>query len=183
MRMRVLTALLLVSSFASFASAQRLPKDVIPSHYAIRFNVDLAAGTFSGEESIQLKLVKASKTITLNSVDLNITEAYVNTGGKKSEAKLTPNVGAEMVSFDFPAEIPAGNAELHLKFAAKLRDDLRGLYITRSSRRAYAATQFEGTYARMMFPSFDEPEFKATFDISVETDPRDTAISNAAIAK
>ncbi len=42
-------------------------------------------------------------------------------------------------------------------------------------------TQFEGTYARMMFPCFDEPSFKATFDLTVEISKGDTAISNGKI--
>lgn len=88
-----------------------------------------------------------------------------------------------MVTFEFQRAISAGAAELHLKFTAPLRTDLRGLYLDKNARRAYAATQFEGTYARMAFPCFDEPEFKATFDISVETDAADTAISNGAIAR
>ena len=44
-------------------------------------------------------------------------------------------------------------------------------------------TQFEGTYARMMFPGFDEPAFKATFELSVIADKGDTAISNGRIVK
>ncbi len=60
---------------------------------------------------------------------------------------------------------------------------MRGLYLSKSARRQYAVTQFEGTYARMMFPGFDEPAFKATFDLSVIADKGDTAISNGRIAK
>ncbi|HUR36362.1 MAG TPA: hypothetical protein VM009_01000, partial [Terriglobales bacterium] len=175
--------ILLVLLCSSLSFAQRLPKDAVPSHYTIKYQVDLAAGTFAGDETIQLKLAKASPTITLNAVGLNITDAYVTAGGKRYAAKVALQPEQEMVMFAFMPAVPAGVAELHLKFAAPLRKDLRGLYLDKSERRSYAATQFEGTYARMAFPSFDEPEFKATFDISVETDDKDTAISNGAILK
>ena len=70
---------------------------------------------------------------------------------------------------------------LHLKFSGKLTSGLRGLYLSKTARRSYAVTQFEGTYARMMFPGFDEPGFKATFDLTVVADKDDTAISNGRI--
>src|ERR1019366_1174128 len=54
-------------------------------------------------------------------------------------------------------------------------------YLSKTARRSYAVTQFEGTYARMMFPCFDEPSFKATFDLTVELDKDDTAISNGKV--
>ncbi len=180
--------ILIACLFSSMGFAQRLPKDAVPSHYTIRFQVDIAAGTFAGEEKIQLRLAKASPTITLNSVGLSISDAYVMSGGKKIVAKVTPQPEQEMTVLEFQqnavaSNVPAGAAELHLKFSAPLRDDLRGLYRTKSERRQYAATQFEATYARMAFPSFDEPEFKATFDISVETAAADTAISNGALLR
>ncbi len=180
---RMKRILLIACLLSAFSVAQRLPKDAVPSHYAIRFQVDLAAGTFAGEETIQLRLAKATPSVTLNSVGLTISNAYVIAGGKKIGAKVTLQPEQEMVVFGFEPALPAGAAELHLRFAAPLRDDLRGLYRTKSERRQYAATQFEATYARMAFPSFDEPEFKATFDISVETDAVDTAISNGALAR
>ena len=41
--------------------------------------------------------------------------------------------------------------------------------------------RFEATDARRAFPSFDEPAFKATYDVSLVIDAADTAISNSPI--
>src|SRR4051812_6846938 len=119
----------------SLAYAQRLPKDAVPSHYTIKFKVDLAAGTFAGDESIQLRLVKASPTITLNSVGLNISDVAVPMAGRKIAGKVEAKAEQEMVTFQFPENLPAGAVELHFTFAAPLRNDLRGLYKTMSARR------------------------------------------------
>eukprot|EP00816_Leptocylindrus_hargravesii_P009479 CAMPEP_0196822920 /NCGR_PEP_ID=MMETSP1362-20130617/85343_1 /TAXON_ID=163516 /ORGANISM="Leptocylindrus danicus, Strain CCMP1856" /LENGTH=344 /DNA_ID=CAMNT_0042202615 /DNA_START=194 /DNA_END=1224 /DNA_ORIENTATION=+ len=61
---------------------------------------------------------------------------------------------------------------LHLKFCGELNRNMQGLY--RSSYtgldgkvKAMACTQFEATDARRAFPCFDEPNFKATFQLAV----------------
>ena len=62
-----------------------------------------------------------------------------------------------------------------------LNDDLRGLYLSKANNRRYAVTQLEATDARRMFPSFDEPAFKATFALTAIIDAADRAISNGAV--
>ena len=62
-----------------------------------------------------------------------------------------------------------------------MNDKLRGFYLSETKKRRYAVTQFEATDARRAFPSFDEPAYKATFQISLVIDRGDTAISNGRI--
>jgi aminopeptidase N/puromycin-sensitive aminopeptidase len=64
-------------------------------------------------------------------------------------------------------ETPAGPAEIHIFFAGILNDKLRGFYLSQSERRKYAVTQFEATDARRAFPCFDEPAYKAVFNLTL----------------
>ena len=79
-----------------------------------------------------------------------------------------------------PQPLPAGPATIPITYTGILNDKLRGFYLSKANGRKYAVTQMEATDARRAFPSFDEPTYKATFDISLMIDAGDTAISNGA---
>ena len=87
----------------------------------------------------------------------------------------------QQATFTFPKTVPAGNATIKIHYTGILNNELRGFYLSKTARRNYAVTQFEPTDARRAFPCFDEPAFKATFDISLVIDAGDTAISNSPI--
>ncbi|HET9181722.1 MAG TPA: M1 family metallopeptidase [Candidatus Angelobacter sp.] len=163
------------------SQAQRLPTTVTPEHYKLFLDPSIEGRTFTGEETIQVRITQPVSEIVLNSLGLDITLAEVTAIGQTQQAKVIYDKPDEMVRLALAHTLPAGSAELHLKYSGKLTEGLRGLYLSRSPRRLYAVTQFEGTYARMMFPGFDEPAFKAAFDLSVVVDKGDTAISNGRI--
>jgi aminopeptidase N/puromycin-sensitive aminopeptidase len=162
--------------------AQRLPTAIVPSHYKLFLDPDIGGQKFTGEETITVQVQQATSEIVLNSLGLEISLAEANAADKTLPAQVTYDQPNEMVRLTFAKPVPKGIVDLHLKFSGKLTTGLRGLYLSKSARRQYAVTQFEGTYARMMFPGFDEPAFKATFDLSVIADKGDTAISNGRIA-
>jgi aminopeptidase N len=165
----------------ALAAAQRLPEGVTPQHYNLFFAPDLQKATFSGEETIDIQVLKPASTITLNSADLEFQLAEVTQGGKPQAAQTSFNVDAQQATLTVPAALQAGPASIHIKFTGILNDKLRGFYLAKTNVRKYAITQFESTDARRAFPSFDEPALKATFDISLTIDQADTAISNGKI--
>src|SRR5687767_3604596 len=173
-------ALMLVL-FASSASAQRLPADVTPIHYDITVAPDLAAAKFTGEETIRVRLAKPSASIVLNAAEIGFREASISAAGKTQTAKVAVDEKREQAAFHVAEPIPAGEAEIAIRYDGILNDDLRGLYLSRANNRRYAVTQLEATDARRMFPSFDEPAFKATFALTAIIDTADRAISNGAI--
>jgi len=181
-RLRFFTTLFLSISAISL-NAQRLPTTVVPTHYKLFIDPDIGQQKFTGEETINVHVQQSTSEIVLNSLGLNISLAEALPGFDMSAlpAQVTYDKPNEMVRLTFTKPVPKGAVSLHLKFSGKLTAGLRGLYLSKSARRQYAVTQFEGTYARMMFPGFDEPAFKATFALSVIADKGDTAISNGRI--
>ena len=160
------------------AFAQRLPGGATPSHYNLTFNIEFPTNSFEGDESINLMLAKPTNSITLDALEIDFHDVTVTAGGQTQSAKISTDDKNEIATFTVEKELPAGPATLHIKYTGHLNDKLRGLYLSTYKGRKYAVTQMEATDARVAFPSFDEPAYKATFDITAIVDRGDTAISN-----
>src|SRR5258708_19761417 len=165
----------------ALAVAQRLPEGIVPQHYSVTFVPDLQKATFSGEETIQVQVLKPTSAITLKAAELQFQEASVTQGDRSQDAQAAMDTEKEQETLTVAAQLVPGPASIHIKFTGILNDKLRGFYLTHSKSRNYAVTQFESTDARRAFPSFDEPALKATFGITLIVDKSDTAISNGHI--
>jgi aminopeptidase N/puromycin-sensitive aminopeptidase len=175
--------LLCLALFSSLSlQAQRLPQTVRPESYTLTLTPDLKAATFAGVESIDVNLAEPAASITLNAAEIAFQSVTVTTEGKQQKAAVTLDAQKEQATFTFPETLPAGKATLAIAYTGILNNELRGFYLSKTARRNYAVTQFEPTDARRAFPSFDEPAFKATYDVTLVVDAGDTAISNSPIA-
>jgi len=161
--------------------AQRLPTVARPLHYTLQLAPDLQAATFTGEETIDLTLAQAVDSIVLNAWQLKFGAVTAQVGGKTLPAEVTLDPGLQRATFHFARKLPAGPITLKIAYSGVLNGELRGFYLSRTPKRNYAVTQFEPTDARRAFPSFDEPAYKATFDVSLIVSQGDTAIGNTNI--
>ena len=164
------------------AAAQRLPELAVPENYQLSFALDFEKDNFAGEETIKVRVPKSTSQIVLNSAEIIFEEATVSSGGTMQKANVALDKEKEMAMLSLEKELQPGPAEIHIKYTGILNDELRGLYLGKDKQaRKYAVTQFEATDARRAFPSFDEPAYKATFDISVVADKDMVAISNSKV--
>src|SRR5277367_157621 len=170
------------SFFVQDATAQRLPDTVRPEHYSLILTPDLKNATFTGSEKIEVQVQKPVDSITLNAIEIKFQSVKTKLNGKVLDAAVTEDTDKQQATFNFHQQLPAGKLTLEIEYTGILNGELRGFYLSKTEKRNYAVTQFEPTDARRAFPSFDEPGFKATYDVTLIVDKGDTAISNTNIA-
>jgi aminopeptidase N len=180
---RVFSTCALALLVTSLAVAQRLPQVATPENYKLTFTPDLEKASFEGDETISIKVLKPTSDITLNAVDIDFHDVSITSGGSTQKAKVTPEKEKQMVVLAVEKPLATGPATIQISYKGILNDEMRGLYLGKDDHgRKYAATQFEATDARRAYPSFDEPEYKATFDITAIADKGMVAISNYKVA-
>ena len=158
----------------------RLSKDVLPSRYELRFELEFDTWTSTGSERITLRSARPSREITLHALELDIVAATIDAKNALERVELDPE--SETATLRFASDIPAGEHVLEISWKGGIRDSLRGLYRSLRGEERYAATQFEAADARRAFPCFDEPEFKARFSLELIHPARNAAIANMPIA-
>ena len=176
---RILAVMIFAVLTLSLASAQRLPEVARPENYKLTFTPDLDKAKFEGDETISIRVLSSTSEVTLNAADIDLHDVSISSGGSTQPAKVTPDKEKEMVVLTVEKPLAAGPATIHITYSGILNDEMRGLYLGKDDHgRKYAASQFEATDARRAFPSFDEPDYKATFDITAVADKGLVAISN-----
>jgi aminopeptidase N len=172
-----------------FATAPgKLPKDVRPTAYAIRIEPDLEKLTFTGSETITLRFDQPQKTLVLNAIELEIISAAID-GIALPRKGITLNANEQLLTLSLPNEIAAGEHQLSLSFSGKINSQGQGFYFARyqeqatNERKLMLGTQFEATDARRMFPCWDEPSFRARFQLTALLPKNFSALSNMPIAQ
>ena len=164
----------------------KLPKEVVPTEYAIRIVPNLDNLTFAGRESVKLNVRSPVQQLVLNGLELKIEAASVDGKDLPLPAIKTENE-KELVTLTLPSELAVGDHALTLRFTGKINQQGQGLFYMRyqeqgsRARKIMLGTQFEATDARRFFPCWDEPAFRARFQLTVVVPEDWLAVSNMPI--
>ncbi|WDF83308.1 M1 family metallopeptidase [Lacticaseibacillus pabuli] len=147
----------------------------VPEHYDLLIDVNR-----------EHKQISGISTITGDAKDkrVYVHQKYMTIASVKADGADVPytfNDKDEAITIDLPQ---TGKTTLAIAYKAPLTDTMMGIYPSYyeldGEKKQLIGTQFETTAARQAFPSIDEPEAKATFDLALKFDEHDgeTVIAN-----
>ena len=163
----------------------QLPRTAIPHHYAITLTPHAERLTFDGTVVIDLDVIKPTKELVLSAADLKFGSATIRAAkaGAAITGRASVNSEAQVATFIFPRTIEPGAYRLSVAYSGKINTQANGLfaldYRNKEGKEARSLfTQFEAADARRFVPSWDEPDYKASFDLSVRVPAALMAVSN-----
>ena len=192
-RAMMLTAIVMPLAIAASAEAPfsfdtapgRLPKDVVPVSYTITVAPNASALTFNGSETVQLQFRSATTAVQFNSKNEALHDVRMD--GKPVKHVVT-NDDQQLTTITLAAPAPVGLHTLTFSYRGKIETQPHGLFAQRYStpdgkHGLLLSTQMEATDARRMFPCWDEPAFRATYQLKAVIPASWAAVSNMPIEK
>src|SRR5258708_7353190 len=173
----------------SFATTPgKLPKDVVPKHYALRIVPSATYDRFDGEALIDIEVARPVPAIVVNAAELSFKSVRLraSTGDETSLAPSFDPRRETVTLTSASAPIAPGSYRLGIEYSGNIGKHPQGLYQIAYKQREEGrlveklmlATQMEPVQARRLFPGWDEPAFRATFEIVAVIDAPLTAVSN-----
>lgn len=157
----------------------RLINTFTPTHYDISLDINRAARRFGGTVTITGKAKESEGSIRLHAKDLILSSVTID--GKEGKWAYQAN---EELEISHP-DLVDGEHCIVIGYEGTISDVLNGLYPCKYKHQGedkeLLMTQFESHYARRVIPSIDEPEAKATFDVTLTTETGVTVLGNMPI--
>jgi len=166
-----------------------LAHTAIPSHYAIVLRPDATAMTFAGSVTIDVDVPQATDSIVLHAAGLTIVKAQLVAADGTTRALTVALDAAEQTArLTAAGGIMPGRYKILADYAGTIGTQADGLFAldyTGNDGKPTRAlfTQFEPSSAREFAPMFDEPSYKATFDLTVTVPEHQLAVSNMPVVR
>src|SRR2546421_587886 len=112
----------------SFASTPgRLPKTVVPVHYAIDLRPDMESSSLVGSEVVDIDVREATPRVLMNAVNMTIEVATLE-GEPGQSASVTLDTAQQIATLTFPQTLAIGPHKLRVAFKGQINKFGRGLF-------------------------------------------------------
>ncbi len=182
---------LLLAAMSSHAYAEspappklRLPAGATPVRYTTELWIDPAKATFEGKIEIETSLKGETGTVWLNAKELDVRSVSAHpVGGGETVPAAAAAGGSNYVGLTFQRSLSPGLWQIDLTYSGRIESkDTEGMFRQREGADWYAFSQFEAIYARRVFPCFDEPSYKAPWQLTIHAPKGAIAVSNTRVA-
>lgn len=157
-----------------------LPSAPYPTYVDLDLTLDPREARFGGTVSMTLALEEPAHGVYLHGRDLEVTAVRSRIDGSEPVVGDWQNILVSGVAWlDFGQRVDASELVVEIDYNAPFDANLSGLFKVTEQGDAYALAKSESIQARRFMPGFDQPAFKAPFDIALTIPEGDSAISNA----
>ncbi len=160
------------------APAGQLSGVARPVTYRAALELDPRQTHFDGRVEIDIRLEAAATGIWLHGDGLDVSRVTATAGGETVEASWTEVLDTGVVWVGFPRRLIARKVTLAVDYSAPFNVNLAGLFKIEAGGKVYALAKSESIEARRFLPGFDEPGFKAVFEMSITVPEGMHAIAN-----
>src|SRR3954469_937531 len=171
--------------FSFDATPGKLPKTVVPVHYAIELVPDLESLALAGVEVVDIEVREPTARLVLNAVNTTLSAVSIDDDAQRADVAL--DAAAETVTLPFAQPLAKGAHRLRIVFTARINKFGSGLffvdYPTDKGTKRMLSSKLEPADARRIFPCWDEPAFKATFALSVTVPRAHLAVGNMPVTR
>jgi alanyl aminopeptidase len=157
-------------------------ESILPRSFSAELTLDPDKSVFSGSIVIRMEIQQPLRTLWLNQERITIQSATLTSGGRELRASVVPG-GDDFVGLRFESTVPAGAAVATVRYTGVVEEkNSSGIFRQREGGDWYIYSQFEPTDARAAFPCFDEPSYKAPWQLTLRVPEKNTAIGNTPVA-
>jgi len=161
-----------------------LLKTVVPVRYGLRLDLDPARDGFTGRAEIVIDVRQPIQAVVLHAHQLTASRTELSQDGRTRGLRVGPGPIEQSWALSPTDALPIvpGRYTLHIDYSGSVNRSGAGLYradyVSAGKPGRVLATQLESVYARQVFPSFDEPAFRAVFELSVRAPHGLEVVSN-----
>ncbi len=158
----------------------RLPKNVKPIAYSVAIVPNPGTMRIEGRERVVLEVRTRTATLQFNSLNERLRDVRFD---GTPVATTRSSDGDQLTTVTLSHTAAVGKHTLSFAYTGRIETTDHGLFVqpytTPDGKHGVVLqTMFEATGARMMFPCWDEPAFRATFQLSATVAADEATISN-----
>jgi len=156
-----------------------LPDPIELHRVELALEIDPRTEGFSGKADLHIHLGADRNGLWMHGQGLNVSEVtLLPSQGEPIDATWTAKSATGTVYVQPEQFLKAGDYTIHVEWSAPFADDLSGMFKVEERGNAFVLAKSESIQARRAVPGFDEPRYKAPYQVQITVPDGYTVIGN-----